>query len=316
MNSKGASQPIKRLIGQYTQRKAGPLFIILGGIHGNEYSGIEALTRVFAKLKRLKPTFNGFFAGIAGNIKALQQGVRFLEKDLNRQWFPENIARIERAKKHELTSPEDIEQKELLTRYHYIRSRNNLQHTDYVMLDLHTTSARGGTYTIAPSHNKSKEIALALHLPVIIGLEKVINGTTLHYFSEQDMASFCLEAGQHQNPASADRMEAAIWITLCTIGCMKAEDIPNFEKYEALLKERGRGLPRMVKFRYRHAITEKDQFVMRLGYKNFQAIKEGEHLADDVKGKVLSPCDGLILMPLYQKQGEDGFFIVETVEVD
>ncbi|MEO1085677.1 MAG: aspartoacylase, partial [Acidobacteriota bacterium] len=34
----------------------------------------------------------------------------------------------------------------------------------------------------------------------------------------------------------------------------------------------------------------------------------------DRRGDILSPHDGLILMPLYQQQGEDGFFLVRPVK--
>jgi succinylglutamate desuccinylase len=52
---------------------------------------------------------------------------------------------------------------------------------------------------------------------------------------------------------------------------------------------------------------------MRPGYANFQPIRRGEHLADDASGPVLAPEDGLILMPLYQSLGTDGFFLVQEV---
>jgi succinylglutamate desuccinylase len=50
---------------------------------------------------------------------------------------------------------------------------------------------------------------------------------------------------------------------------------------------------------------------MREGYKNFQAIKAGEVLADDKNGEIVAPEDCLLLMPLYQRQGTDGFFLVK-----
>jgi succinylglutamate desuccinylase len=52
---------------------------------------------------------------------------------------------------------------------------------------------------------------------------------------------------------------------------------------------------------------------MRPGYVNFQPIQQGEHLANDTTGPVLAPEDGLILMPLYQPQGSDGFFVVQEI---
>jgi succinylglutamate desuccinylase len=49
-------------------------------------------------------------------------------------------------------------------------------------------------------------------------------------------------------------------------------------------------------------------------YKNLQSIKKGEKLATDNKGDIKASEDCLILMPLYQAQGHDGFFLVKEVK--
>jgi len=52
---------------------------------------------------------------------------------------------------------------------------------------------------------------------------------------------------------------------------------------------------------------------MNPDYKNFQPISKGEILASDNDLNVSAPDDGLILMPLYQKRGDDGFFLIREV---
>lgn len=49
---------------------------------------------------------------------------------------------------------------------------------------------------------------------------------------------------------------------------------------------------------------------------NFEPIEQGDWIANDVRGKVFAPVCGHILMPLYQKLGSDGFFIVEEMQAD
>ena len=49
---------------------------------------------------------------------------------------------------------------------------------------------------------------------------------------------------------------------------------------------------------------------MRDGYQNFQPIQSGEEIADDRRGPVRVGEDARLLMPLYQAQGSDGFFVV------
>ena len=53
---------------------------------------------------------------------------------------------------------------------------------------------------------------------------------------------------------------------------------------------------------------------MKPGYKNFQKISKGEVLAEDRNGHIVSQYNGRILMPLYQKQGEEGFFIIKEIK--
>jgi len=77
----------------------------------------------------------------------------------------------------------------------------------------------------------------------------------------------------------------------------------------AFLSRLSRNLPRVLEVRHRHFVGPKDQFTMRPGYASFQEVAENEHLADDETGPVIAPETGIILMPLYQPAGDDGFFI-------
>ncbi len=69
----------------------------------------------------------------------------------------------------------------------------------------------------------------------------------------------------------------------------------------------------MIEVRHRHAVRPEDGFRMDPGFVNFQPVREGQLLAQDVHGEVLCPEDGLILLPLYQGQGDDGFFVAREV---
>jgi len=48
---------------------------------------------------------------------------------------------------------------------------------------------------------------------------------------------------------------------------------------------------------------------MNPGFANFDPIRRGRVLAGKASGPVAAPFSGVLLMPLYQKLGEDGFFI-------
>ncbi len=49
---------------------------------------------------------------------------------------------------------------------------------------------------------------------------------------------------------------------------------------------------------------------MNPGYESFQRIKQDEILGRNATGEVRAEEKGRILMPLYQPQGEDGYFII------
>ena len=52
---------------------------------------------------------------------------------------------------------------------------------------------------------------------------------------------------------------------------------------------------------------------MEPGFVNFQAIEKGELLAYQNGQPVKSEWDAFIFMPLYQSQGNDGFFVIQEV---
>ncbi|MGB1217390.1 MAG: hypothetical protein ACPG5P_05915, partial [Saprospiraceae bacterium] len=129
-------------------------------------------------------------------------------------------------------------------------------------------------------------------------------------FSETVAVTF--ESGQHDEELSIKRATAAITNCLRSINCVNANEVEN--KHDSILIEYSRGLPKIADLVYCHGITDEDEFRMKEGYKNFQTVKKDEILAYDKNGEIRSRCDGSILMPLYQKQGEDGFFIIKTIE--
>ena len=98
-------------------------------------------------------------------------------------------------------------------------------------------------------------------------------------------------------------MILALSLTNCmrTIGCVKAEAVEN--RHDSLLIEYSKGLPQIAQLIATKRINPEDEFMMMPNYNNFQKVKKGELLAKDKKGKIYAPEDGLILMPLYQKQG-------------
>lgn len=309
---------VERIIGSYTEDRKGPLLVCLAGIHGNETAGIEALRLLFTLIEnepKVNPQFefHGRMIGIAGNLKALRKKQRYLHRDLNRLWTKERVHHILQTPVHQL----DAEEEEIYEILKVInREIKEYQPSKLVVLDLHTTTATGGIFTITADDHESVAMGTELHAPVVKGLIRSLKGTTLHYFNRLNIGiptvAVTFESGQHEDPLSVNRAIAATINCMRTSGCVQAEHVEN--RHDALLIEYSRGLPKIADLIMRHSVEEGDEFVMEPGYKNFQRVQKGELLAKDQNGPIYAAEDGSILMPLYQKQGDDGFFLIRTVE--
>ncbi len=308
----------ERIIGSYTGPEKGPLLICFAGMHGNEPAGVEALEIVFSLLE-LEPDsnpdflFRGRMLGIKGNLPALKKKVRFIKKDLNRMWRPEFVQRMMATAVEQLQF-EEREMRDILQIVH--EEIASYQPELIVVLDLHTTTADGGIFSIATDDPESVRLAIEFHAPVIKGLLHGLQGTVMHYFNDHHFEprtiSVTFEAGQHDDPLSVNRSIAAIINCMRSAGNVKAEHVEN--RHDKLLIDYAKGLPKVAELILRHEIGEEDQFEMMPNYHNFQAVEEGEILARDRKGEIKAVADGLILMPLYQSQGDDGFFLIRSLE--
>lgn len=301
-----------RVIGTYGKPGSGPLVIVTAGLHGNEPSGVKALERVFQHLRRFEIEFDGFLVGLAGNLVALEQGVRFVDEDLNRLWSPDQIA-LARGLSYE---DRNVEQRELIALVDLIEPELERDYSSKVMMDLHTTSAEGGMFSIVTRKSKHREFASALHAPVLFDLSTSLSTTISRFMDDHDMIGLAYESGMHTDPESVGNHEAAIWLLLSKAGCINNNgniDVDT-DPFHRRLITLSKDLPHYVQVVYRHGITSDDMFHMYPGYSNFHRVYKDEPLARDRNGEVCCPIPGLMLMPLYQNKGSDGFFIMKVLQ--
>jgi len=304
---------MNRVIGEYIGTKGGPLLIIFGAMHGNEPAGVKAIDLAL-KMLEVEPIknpdfqYHGTMLGLIGNLSAYKKGERFINKDLNRCWIKDDIDKI---KSKEILSFEEEEIKEVLS----IVKKAIVRHipSEVIFLDLHTTSSDGGIFSIVGDDHASLNIAKQIHAPVVLGMLEGLRGTTMHYFTEKNLnyktAALTFESGQHEDPLSVNRAIAAIITCMRTIEAVKPTDVEN--QHDDILKKYSESLPQVARRLYNHSIKPSDEFKMNEGYQNFQKVSKAESLAMDKEGEIKSKHDGMILMPLYQKKGDDGFFIIK-----
>jgi succinylglutamate desuccinylase len=272
--------------------------------------GTVGLQRVIRALEGRKTLLKGTFFALAGNLAALERGCRFLDHDLNRIWSQENVDALRVDAISDSLANDRKEQYELLTLIEEILEGDFSQ---IYFLDLHTTSADGGPFAIFGDSLQNRQFAEHLPVSLILGLEEQIHGSLLEWFGELGAVTLGFEAGQHDAPESAALHEAAVWIALVASGVLSAGACPEPSEALARLSERAKGLPRVVEVLHRQEVHPSDNFRMEPGYRNFHAVRRNQVLAKDKNGEIRSPLSGRVLLPLYQTQGNDGFFLVQDI---
>ena len=120
-------------------------------MHGNEPAGVLALEEVFRLLEQ-EPQHNSSFSfrgrliGVRGNIQAILANKRYLKKDLNRQFTLNNIRKVRSTTEKHLIA-EDFELRAIVDLVD--QEIQDYQPSQVVIIDLHTTTADGGIFSIA-----------------------------------------------------------------------------------------------------------------------------------------------------------------------
>lgn len=302
---------------------AGPLLLCVGGLHGNEPAGVHALEAVVRGLQARRARIRGDFVAVAGNLDALAAGRRFVAYDLNRAWTDERLAAWKRGR----TSPwapaavspngtaagtvagvaEDREAGRLLGVLAQVAERRR---GPVYVLDLHTTSGSGGAFTTTADFLGNRCFAMSIPVPLVLGLDEAVAGTLIGYLDGFGYTTTVFECGQHEELASRRRAAWATWLVVRAAGLLSEADVPEARRGFRALRDAYRALPRVLEVKYRHPVVPEDRYCSRPGLLNFQPVRAGDALGDDHRGRVAAPETGRLLMPLYQEQGEDGFFVV------
>jgi len=279
--------------------RAGPTLVAVGGIHGDEPAGVDALKRFGAALD---PPASGRLLGLVGNLAALGAGTRFLDVDLNRGWTPHGIAQASQSTSKAAEHRELVQLFQILK--HAWRERS-LAHP-FVVLDLHTTSGDGPPFAMLST--REDELAFGRGLPIIkvLGIEQYVEGALLSHLSGWGAISMGFEAGRHDAPESVANHRALLTVAAAQLGLVdRAQEEPAAER----LQQASQGLPGEIRVVHRHPVRPGDGFRMRPGHHHLEPIVAGQPLADDAFGPIRAPSDGFLLMPSYGPKGEDGFFV-------
>ncbi|PZD77409.1 succinylglutamate desuccinylase/aspartoacylase family protein [Mesonia sp. K7] len=298
-------EKISRIIGEYSTGEKGPMLFVTAGIHGNEPSGVLALQEVFKQLHKTKPAIKGTILGVAGNKEALHRNQRYIDEDLNRTWTEENL---------EKANIESHEEQEMYEIIEVLEKYNKQGFKKRYFIDCHTTSSDSLPYMSVQDVNDNNDFAHQFPTYIVKGFSDIITGDIDHYLSRTGMTGFVFEAGQHTSKASAQNHEGMIWLALHKVCGLDLHTIETFPDCVEAFAEKNAPEQKTFEIEYRHGLTNNDAFKMQPGFQNFQEIKKGELLAMQNGEEVRSRWNARIFMPLYQAQGNDGFFVIKEVK--
>ena len=293
-----------RLIGTYSSNQNGPLLVISAGVHGNEPSGVIALEKVLETLKTEKPIIKGTIIALYGNKPALKKEVRYIDEDLNRTWTVKNVQN---------RNTDSVEKKQMFDIIDTLQQYPQDSYTDSYFLDCHTTSSDSLPYISVQETGNNDAWAHRFPTHIIRGFSDIVSGCIDHYLSRNKYTGFVFEGGQHESKDAAKNHEGMIWMAIeqaCKLDLQKLSVFP--ESVTHLKKQQPH--QKTFEIQYRHEILNGDQFKMQPGFENFQPVSKGELLAIHNKKEIRSQWNAFIFMPLYQSQGNDGFFIIREAQ--
>ena len=299
---------MQRLLFDYGDPHADTLIISIAGIHGNEPAGVKASHFLHDYIQKHQISIQARWIGLLGNIQALKENRRFLHEDLNRIWSEANIGMARQKLSH---SPELHELSEIFS---ILDEVDFSSYSTKVFLDLHTTSGENGIFIVASNFEGSKSLFKDIAMPIVLGLEEKLENTAIRYMQRQGFHSMALEGGLHTASDSVEYLMWGIWKVFKNINIVEHNEIPLFQAIKRKLFEHNEKIPHLLEVDYLHDVVPGDNFVMKPGFKNFDLVKEGQLLAKDKRGPILAKKSGFLLMPLYQKEGNDGFFIINQAD--
>jgi predicted deacylase len=298
---------IDRFICNYKGDPDQALVIFICGIHGNEPMSIYAMQQVHAEIEASEIKINGSLIALAGNTRALKLGERFIDYDLNRVWTSANIKTIF---SEDFLNNEKMEMSEIWGVLKDLLSSRSQENC--VIFDLHTTSSPSVPFITINDTISNRKIAKEYPLATVFGIEEFLEGPLLSYMNELGFNAIGFEGGQHEAKEALENHKAFIWLSLANQGLIDSSIAQVKEAKKRLLRASADAY-KFFEITFRHEVKQGDDFNMYPGFKNFQRIEKENKLAVNNQEEIISQWNNRIFMPLYQKKGDDGFFIIRRI---
>jgi hypothetical protein len=181
----------------------------------------------------------------------------------------------------------------------------------FYFMDLHSTSSHTIPFITVNDTLLNRRFTLQYPMPKILGIEEYLKGPILSYINELGYLAFGFEGGQHEEKQAVKNHESFVFVSLVLTGSLPKT--PEYKLHMRQLAKATMGVGGFFEIFLKHKIKEEDQFKMKEGFVNFNVVRKGHYLADSNNLPVYAPKTARILMPLYQKQGDEGFFLIRRI---
>lgn len=264
----------------------GPNMLVFGGIHGNEPSGVQAIERFVADLVSNNiQLLRGSITLAIGNINALQQNQRYLDKDMNRMFVDENFENFSDTIEFE--------------RVNFLKS---LFPGQDVFLDLHSASSKSYDFLISEPH--CLDLASKLNASYVLtgwsDFGSDIAGDTENYGNSLGIPSLTYEAGQHVDPLCVDNSYEMI---------LKLMSVYEMIDYNFVVKQ-----PNILKLSELHLKVDENQN-FEVPIQNFLPVLKGQIVINGVN-PIIAKNDSYLIFPVDPskiKIGEELCFLAEKI---
>jgi len=263
--------------------KKGPIVTLIGGIHGDEYCGVEVLDKLKNKLKLKK----GKVFIIFGNPRAIKNNVRQTQENLNRVFREEK----------------DLTQKEKNS-YEYVRSREIMPFLikSDVVLDLHSSYVQKSKPFIICEKN-SMDLAKILPASIVcLGFDNVHPGSTDYFMNKKKKKGICIECGVIGSRRANSIAKKSIEVILAHLKMIESGEKPKKNKQHML----------KVSYVYK---TKTNNFKLRKKFDDFEKIKKDELIGFDGGEKIYSDSNQMIVFARNcSKVGTEAFVMLSLTK--
>jgi succinylglutamate desuccinylase len=162
---------------------------------------------------------------------------------------------------------------------------------------------------MAPDTPDDRALAGLVPLPLVLGLLESVAATLTSWLERRGCAVVALEGGRNGTSASIANLDSALWLFIAGVGLIAPNRLPGIADHRARLARARGDLPAVIHVHHRRSVCAADGFVMEPNFTNLQHIRKGQLLARDKRGEIRAEEDGILVLPVYQQQGDDAFFL-------